>query len=172
MVAAKSFGMKVRRYFVGFGPRMFSFRRGKPEYGVNWIPLGGFCDIAGMTALAKVTAVEAPRAMWRYKVGKRTVVMVAGSFMHFVFGCIFMYSYTAGLPDVYSTPTVGEILKFVQSSDTRAEFGNSKCQPDSTSTARESGFQRGDVVVAMLGEASVTFTEVIDRILLSSGPPR
>ena len=174
MVAAKSFGMKVRRYFVGFGPRMFSFRRGETEYGVKWIPLGGFCDIAGMTALDEVTADEAPRAMWRYKVWKRTVVMVAGSFTHFVIGFIVLYllATTMGLPNVFRTPTVGEISQCVQSSDTRAEFANPNCQPDSPAPARESGLQTGDVVVAMEGEATETFTEVIDRIQHSSGPTR
>ena len=49
MVTAKAFGMKVTRYFVGFGPTLFSFRRGETEYGVKAIPLGGFVKIVGMT---------------------------------------------------------------------------------------------------------------------------
>ena len=44
MLTAKAFGMKVRRYFIGFGPTVFSFRRGETEYGLKWIPLGGFCE--------------------------------------------------------------------------------------------------------------------------------
>ena len=55
MYAAKAFGMRVRRYFIGFGPKVFSFRRGETEYGLKAIPAGGFCDIAGMTALDEVT---------------------------------------------------------------------------------------------------------------------
>ena len=49
MLTAKAFGMKVTRYFVGFGPTLWSFRRGETEYGVKGIPLGGFCKIVGMT---------------------------------------------------------------------------------------------------------------------------
>ena len=49
MWAARATGMKVRRYFVGFGPTLWSTRRGETEYGVKAIPAGGFCDIAGMT---------------------------------------------------------------------------------------------------------------------------
>ena len=41
MGTAKAFGMKVTRYFVGFGPTLWSFRRGETEYGVKAIPLGG-----------------------------------------------------------------------------------------------------------------------------------
>ena len=54
-VLAKRFGMKVTRYFVGFGPTLWSTKRpnklGETEYGVKAIPLGGFCDIAGMTSI-------------------------------------------------------------------------------------------------------------------------
>jgi membrane-associated protease RseP (regulator of RpoE activity) len=54
MWTAKAFGMRVRRYFIGFGPKVFSFRRGETEYGLKAIPAGGF-TIAGMTALDEVT---------------------------------------------------------------------------------------------------------------------
>ena len=50
MLTARAFGMRVRRYFIGFGPRLFSFRKGHTEYGLAAFPVGGFCDIAGMTA--------------------------------------------------------------------------------------------------------------------------
>jgi membrane-associated protease RseP (regulator of RpoE activity) len=48
-VTAKLFGMKVERFFLGFGPTLWSFRRGETEYGVKALPLGGFCKIAGMS---------------------------------------------------------------------------------------------------------------------------
>jgi membrane-associated protease RseP (regulator of RpoE activity) len=46
---AKLFGMKVERFFLGFGPTVWSFRRGETEYGIKALPLGGFCKIAGMS---------------------------------------------------------------------------------------------------------------------------
>src|SRR4029450_2288385 len=80
MGVAKALGMKVSRYFVGFGPTVFSFRRGETEYGLKWIPLGGFCKIVGMTPQGDgVGRAAQPRAMWRFPVWKRTVVMSAGS---------------------------------------------------------------------------------------------
>jgi membrane-associated protease RseP (regulator of RpoE activity) len=48
-VTAKLFGMKVERFFLGFGPTVWSFRRGETEYGVKALPLGGFCKISGMS---------------------------------------------------------------------------------------------------------------------------
>src|ERR1700687_6137771 len=50
-VTAKWAGMKVTEFFVGFGPRLWSVRKGETEYGVKAIPLGGYCTLIGMTNL-------------------------------------------------------------------------------------------------------------------------
>ena len=82
MGTAKAFGMKVTRYFVGFGPTLWSFRRGETEYGVKALPLGGFVKIVGMTPQDDdVEPGDEKRAMWRFPVWNRTVVMAAGSFL-------------------------------------------------------------------------------------------
>jgi regulator of sigma E protease len=49
MLTAKRFGMRVDKYFVGFGPTLWSTRRGETEYGVKAFPLGGFVRIVGMS---------------------------------------------------------------------------------------------------------------------------
>jgi membrane-associated protease RseP (regulator of RpoE activity) len=46
---AKLFGMKVERFFLGFGKTLWSTTRGGTEYGIKVLPLGGFCKIAGMS---------------------------------------------------------------------------------------------------------------------------
>ena len=51
LVTAKRVGMKADRYFVGFGPTLWSTRRGETEYGVKALPLGGFVSIRGMSPL-------------------------------------------------------------------------------------------------------------------------
>jgi membrane-associated protease RseP (regulator of RpoE activity) len=51
LITAKWFGMRADRYFVGFGPTLWSTRRGETEYGVKGFPLGGFVSIRGMTPL-------------------------------------------------------------------------------------------------------------------------
>ena len=96
MVCARKAGGKVTEFFVGFGPKLWSFRRGETEYGVKAIPLGGFCDIAGMTAMDEVTPDEVPRAMWRFPAWKRVVVMSAGSVTHFILGFIILYLVAVG----------------------------------------------------------------------------
>ncbi|QOD11089.1 M50 family metallopeptidase [Rathayibacter toxicus] len=48
LVPAKLFGVKVTQYMIGFGPTLFSRRRGETEYGVKAIPLGGYIAMIGM----------------------------------------------------------------------------------------------------------------------------
>jgi len=108
MVTAKRFGMKVTKYFVGFGPTIFSWRRGETEYGLKAIPLGGFCKIVGMTPQDDdVAPEEEPRAMWRYPVWKRTVVMSAGSATHFLLAIVATWfaAIFIGLPNPRSRRT-------------------------------------------------------------------
>ena len=45
---AKKFGVKVTQYMVGFGPTVWSRRRGETEYGIKAIPLGGYVRMIGM----------------------------------------------------------------------------------------------------------------------------
>jgi membrane-associated protease RseP (regulator of RpoE activity) len=176
MVAAKSFGMKVRRYFVGFGPTVFSFHRGGTEYGLKWIPLGGFCDIAGMTALDEVTPDEAPRAMWRFKTWKRTVVMAAGSATHFVLGFIVLYlmAITMGLPNVHATnaPVIGSLSECVRSSTTIEQNNNPQCRPGDPAPAREGGMLPGDEIVSVGGQPTPTWTDVLEAVQGAAGPTR
>ncbi len=114
MLTAKGFGMKVTRYFVGFGPTLWSFRRGETEYGVKGIPLGGFCKIVGMTPQDDdVEPGDEKRAMWRYPVWKRTIVMSAGSITHFALalGALWVMAVSVGLPNPEFPTTDAEARK-------------------------------------------------------------
>ncbi|MDP8988197.1 MAG: site-2 protease family protein, partial [Actinomycetota bacterium] len=53
-VTAKAAGMKVTEFFIGFGPRLWSFRRGETEYGFKAIPAGAYVRIIGMSNLEEV----------------------------------------------------------------------------------------------------------------------
>ncbi|MFD6463690.1 site-2 protease family protein [Streptomyces roseolus] len=96
MWAAQATGMKVRRYFVGFGPKVFSFQRGETEYGLKALPLGGFCDIAGMTALDEIDPVDLDRAMYRQSTWKRLLVMSGGIAMNFLLGFLLIVLLAVG----------------------------------------------------------------------------
>jgi membrane-associated protease RseP (regulator of RpoE activity) len=116
MWVARATGMKVRRYFVGFGPTLWSTRRpnrlGETEYGIKAIPLGGFCDIAGMTSVDEIAPEDRPYAMYKQKVWKRVAVLFAGPAMNFIIGLVLLYSIAIiwGLPNLHqpTTAIVGE----------------------------------------------------------------
>src|ERR1700686_5931683 len=115
MWVALGTGMKVRRYFVGFGPTLWSTRRGETEYGVKAIPLGGFCDIAGMTSIEELAPDEVEYAMYKQKVWKRAAGLFAGPAANFVIGLVLIYAMAViwGLPNLHT--------------DTRAAVGHTAC---------------------------------------------
>ena len=59
-LTARAFGFRILEYFVGFGPRLWSFRRGEIEYGLKAIPVGGYVKIAGMNPLVDGRPVGPP----------------------------------------------------------------------------------------------------------------
>lgn len=103
MWVARATGMKVRRYFVGFGPTLWSTRRGETEYGVKAVPLGGFCDIAGMTPVEELAPDETDRAMYKQTTWKRVAVLFAGPGMNFVIcvALIYVIALIWGLPNLH-----------------------------------------------------------------------
>jgi membrane-associated protease RseP (regulator of RpoE activity) len=173
MWVARATGMKVRRYFVGFGPTLWSTRRpnqlGSTEYGVKAIPLGGFCDIAGMTSIEELAPDERERAMYKQKTWKRAAVLLAGPGMNFVIGLILIYAIavTWGLPNLHppTTAIVGETgcVAAQISKDQMADCTG-------PGPAAEAGIRPGDVIVK-IGDTSVaTFDEARDTLQKASGP--
>jgi membrane-associated protease RseP (regulator of RpoE activity) len=169
MWSAKAFGMKVRRYFIGFGPKIFSFRRGETEYGMKWIPAGGFCDIAGMTALDPVAPDEEPRAFFRKKTWQRVVVLSAGSIMHFIIGVLVLYVMAVGglLPN--SSPIVQALSPCVTpTASTVAQ--PPPCAPGDPAPAKAAGVQPGDVITTVAGVPVTTMTQAQSIIQGKRGP--
>ncbi|MGH3449565.1 MAG: M50 family metallopeptidase [Haloechinothrix sp.] len=172
MLTAKAFGMKVRRYFIGFGPTLFSFRRGETEYGLKAVPLGGFCDIAGMTALDEVTPEESRRAMWRYPTWKRTVVLSAGSITHFIVGFIVLYLMAAFmfLPNINRTAELASVSQCVREAETPEQLVDPTCRPGDPAPAKEAGLLPGDVIVSVDGQPMADLDQVTDVIQQREGP--
>src|SRR3954447_18258698 len=102
LLTAKRFGMKATQYFAGFGPTIWSTRRGETEYGLKAIPAGGFVKIVGMTPLEEVAPEDRDRVFWKFPLWQRTVVLVAGSATHFALALIIFYiaGLTTGLPSL------------------------------------------------------------------------
>jgi regulator of sigma E protease len=90
-VAAKATGMRVERFFLFFGPTIWSFKRGETEYGVKSIPLGGYVKITGMNPEEEVPPEVAHRSYYRQKVWKRIVVVAAGPAVNIVLAFLILF---------------------------------------------------------------------------------
>jgi membrane-associated protease RseP (regulator of RpoE activity) len=173
MWVARATGMKVRRYFVGFGPTLWSTRRpnrlGDTEYGVKAVPLGGFCDIAGMTSVEELAYDERDVAMYKQKTWKRVAVLAAGPGMNFVVGLILIYMIAViwGLPNLHQ-PTnamVGE-TSCVKSEVSQGKLGD--CQAPSPAAA--AGIRAGDVIVKIGDTPVANFDEMVEAVRKLDGP--
>jgi regulator of sigma E protease len=89
--AAKATGMRVERFFLFFGPTIWSFTRGETEYGVKAIPLGGYVKITGMNPEEEVPPEVAHRSYYRQDVWKRIVVVAAGPAVNIILAFLILF---------------------------------------------------------------------------------
>lgn len=83
-LTAKWSGMKVTEYFIGFGPKIWSFRRGETEYGIKAVPAGAYVRIIGMNNLDEVPPEDEARSYRQQSFPKRLLVVLAGPATHLV----------------------------------------------------------------------------------------
>ncbi|AKE41463.1 predicted membrane-associated Zn-dependent protease 1 [Corynebacterium kutscheri] len=161
---ARMFGMRVRRFFVGFGPIVWSMRKGHTVYGLKAIPVGGFCDIAGMTNQDEVTSEEEPHAMRTKPWWQRIIVLLGGIIVNVVVAVVIFYflAISSGLPNpnVDTTPVVGE-LRCISSTAGQTCSG--------TGPAGEAGIQSGDRIVQLDGQSVESFVDVREYVLARPG---
>ena len=76
-VFAKIFDVKVIRFSLGFGPRIFSFTRGETEYRLSLVPLGGYVRLLGEDPGEAIPPAERPRALAAKPLWQRYTVVIA-----------------------------------------------------------------------------------------------
>lgn len=147
---AKRAGMKVTEFFVGFGPRLWSFRRGETEYGIKAILLGGYVRIIGMSNLEEVDPVDEPRTYRKASFKDRMVVVMAGVTVNVILCAVLFFAVIAGQGRVADGPssTVARVV--------------------ANSAAAEGGFHRGDKIV-QVGGARVDGWEDLKRAIEARG---
>ncbi|HEX9958900.1 MAG TPA: site-2 protease family protein, partial [Fibrella sp.] len=105
LVAARMFGMRVEQYFIGFPPKVFSFRKGETEYGLGAIPLGGFVKISGMIDESLDTAqMNQPPQPYEFRAKpawQRLVVMMGGIIVNVVTGIAIFVALMYSLGSTY-----------------------------------------------------------------------
>ena len=151
LLAAKAFGMKATRYFLGFGPTLWSFQKGETEYGIKAIPAGGFVTIIGMNPIEYIAPEEEHRTYRGRPFYQKSVVVMAGVATHFVLAFILIWTANVliGRPDPDRPLT--EIARVVQETD------------DGRPTAAvEAGLMAGDRLVALNGTPVERWAEVTE----------
>jgi len=148
-IMAKRFDIKVEEFFIGFGPRLFSFWRGETEYGVKAIILGGYVRIAGMNPFEETPEDDLPRSYGSKPRWQRALVIAAGPVSHFIMAGLILWLYLV---------FVGQPTRF------SAQIGAVEPKLNGIeSPASASGFEAGDVIVSIDGEQvdADNFTEVL-----------
>ncbi|GAA1468514.1 M50 family metallopeptidase [Microbacterium thalassium] len=198
LVPAKKFGVRVGQYMVGFGPTLWSRRRGETEYGIKAIPLGGYISMAGMYPPSPQEAARAgsgragggffatmvqdaraandetleagddTRVFYRLPVWKRVVIMLGGPLMNLLLAVVLFAILLSGIGLQTATTTVQSVSQCIIPADAE----RTECTADDpVAPAAAAGIEPGDVLVAVDGEPVETFAEASAIIQESAGEP-
>ena len=112
-LVARRFGFKIEEYFVGFGPKLWSTRRGEIEYGLKALPIGGYVKITGMDPFKTVPPTDLPRAYASKPRWQRALVILAGPLSHFLIAFVLFSVWVAVVGNPYSsgTPKVTAVVR-------------------------------------------------------------
>ena len=137
--AAKWAGVKVLKFSIGFGPPLFSFRRGETQYQVAALPLGGFVAMAGQHPGEDVEEEDAGRTFLGAVWWKRVIILMAGPLANLIFPIIALFFVYLGDSTEF-TPRVGAV--------------------EPGSPAAVAGLRPGDLILSIDGTPIRTFTEL------------
>ncbi|WGQ11878.1 RIP metalloprotease RseP [Pedobacter gandavensis] len=157
-LAARAFGIKVEKFYLFFdawGFKLFSFKRGDCEYGIGWLPLGGYVKIAGMIDESMDTEqMKQPAQPWEFRskpAWQRLIVMLGGVIVNIVVGIFIFWMMTFKYGETY-IPNSSVLVGI-----NPGEIG------------KEIGLQRGDRVIAVNGKKVIRFEELISsKVLLGN----
>ena len=136
-LAAKLFDFKATKFFLGFGPTLWSFRRGETEYGVKAIPAGGFVKIVGMNPYEEVPPEDRSRSYPNKPKWQRAIVLLAGPATHWVvaFLVLVVTLMTIGIQTDEPTNQVNAISVRTEGSTERTAAAEAGIRPDDTIVA-------------------------------------
>ncbi len=154
-LAARAFGIKVEKFYLffdAFGVKLFKFKKGDTEYGIGWLPLGGYVKIAGMVDESLDTnQLKSEPQPWEFRskpAWQRLIVMVGGVFVNLILGIFVISGLIFSQGETYIPNNVI----------------NSQGGIYASPTARKMGFQTGDKIIALNGKP-------VDNLLSEFGDP-
>ena len=151
-LTARRSGMKVTQFYMGMGPKVFSFQRGEVEFGLRALPVGAFVRIVGMNNLDECAPEDEPRTYRQQSYPKRMLVITAGSLMHLLIAIVLFVG-------IYSTAgrfgDMGELLIYGA--------------PAIDSPAEKIGLRDGDQILAV-GESKITSRRELILAIVANQP--
>lgn len=187
LVPAKLFGIKVTQYMIGFGPRLWSTQRGDTEYGLKLLPFGGYIAMVGMyppdpavddttrkagffrrmvqdareQSAEGIEAGDDGRTFYSKPVWQRIIVMLGGPTMNLLLAFVLFAIVLMGFGTAHASTTVASVSQCViPAGSTQTECTST----DPLSPAAQAGFQAGDQIVSVNGQAVSSwpaFTQVV-----------
>jgi membrane-associated protease RseP (regulator of RpoE activity) len=175
---AKKFGVKVTKYMVGFGPTLFSKKRGDTEYGIKAIPLGGYIQMIGMVPPSSVLGTK--KNIWQrltsstqpqerveidpadqgktfYELApwRKLIIMFGGPFANLLIALVLSVVLFSGFGAYERTTTLQNVVACVPSD------ANPKCDAIGTeSPALKAGLKAGDKILSFDGNLVARWADV------------
>ena len=148
-IAARAFGIRVEKFYLFFdawGIKLFKFKKGDTEYGIGWLPLGGYVKITGMIdeSMDK-EAMKEPAQPWEFRskpAWQRLIVMLGGVVMNVIVGLI--------------------IFTFINLHYTKGYVPTDSVNADGIyayQAGRDIGFQTGDKIISVNGDKIERFSD-------------
>ena len=145
-LAAKAVGIKATEFFFGFGPKLWSFRRGETEYGLKLLPLGGYVRVVGMNPLEEIDPADRGRTYREKAFWKKSVVVLAGVGMNFLIAYLMFFGVLVAEGVSQLSTSIDEVVQ---------TFDDGRATPASTA-----GLRAGDRVVAVDGQPTPDWAAV------------
>ncbi len=149
MIMAKRSGMKVTEFFIGFGPRLWSFRSGETEYGVKAIPAGGYVRIIGMNNTDEVDPEDDSRTYRAASTANKLKTILAGITVNLILAFVLFFTVIVGAGEMKPTTGVDRLT--------------------AKSAAVEAGIKPGDRIVAIDDKPIHTWDELGAAVRPSGG---
>lgn len=189
---AKLFGIRVPQYMVGFGPTIWSKRKGDTEYGFKAIPFGGYIRMIGMfppgpdgriesrstspwrsmiedarsAAFEELEPGDESRLFYTRKPWKRVIVMFAGPFMNLILAIALFLTVLMGFGISQQTNTVSSVSECVIA---QSQNRDTCKKSDPASPAAAAGLKAGDKIVSFNGVRTTDWNKLSDLIRATPG---
>ena len=158
--AAKLFGISVEAFSLGWGKKIFSFKKGETEYCISALPLGGYCQMKGEEGLKRALEKDLDYldyeegSLFSVKPWKRIVVFFAGPFMNLIFSILVLSLIWMHGFNIYSPGN-----RVILASEISQEFKN---QPADTA-----GLKTGDRIINVDGKDVYHFQDLREKIAVN-----